>query len=571
MVSMLAPTVADREYLLQRSMERQVIGLLRAIRKPQTLAAAPLMHAVCRATGQANALAALEHVIGAALAGGGANAAKLRSAILDVDFNHCATNAELARRCGVSRRHFQRWRADAVSAIARYARTIVEPNMLAPRTIPSRPDAPLTRFEREYETYLRARERGNALEMRAIAGNLLRLGPGPEAFALACACRVDASLRLGRLDEALEHLQRVAPPANLLGRAQLALLRGDLAQAEGYAQAAFDAMARDDAERYQSLVVISQARLGRSFPWRPAPGCVDLPRDRWERGAMVIECARHLAREGQWQAAETLALAEHGRAAALGYQGLAARAAGVLHACVRTRADHVAALQWRARAIEHLLATQDRFVAMRLFLRPAYDEHCGVDASLRGVLYERLCLIVPQMLGESAERRSAACDFLAVLLDAALATVPERRRLERAAARVRRADCALAHYAERAADALGEMLALVLLSTTGLDWEVLRGRLCGMLDQCASKLRPAAPRAFAIAIPRGQKSQFALTDHLKVDDERSVEDESSSESVAGLRVRLVPSRSVARITLPWSRRHTASGPARATAGSANPR
>jgi hypothetical protein len=566
---MLATTAADREYLLQRSMERQVIGLLRAIRKPQTLAATPLMHAVCRATGQANALVALERVIAAALAGTGTNAAKLRSAILDVDFNHCATNAELARRCGVSRRHFQRWRADAVSAIARYARTIVEPSMLAPRDIPSRQDAPVTRFEREYQAYLRARDRGSALEMRAIAGNLLRLGPGPEAFALACTCRADANLRLGRLEEALEHLRQVAAPANLLGRAQLALLRNDLALAEEYAQAACDALARDDAERYQSLVVVSQARFGRSFSWRPAGGCVDLPRGRWERGAMVIECARHLAREGQWQRAEAFALAEHSRAATLGYQGLAARAAGVLHACAGTRKDHVAALRWRAQAIEHLLATQDRFVAMRLFLRPAYDEHCGVDASLRAVLYRRLCLIVPQMMGESAEQRAAACEFLAVLLDGAL--VPDRRRLERAAARVRRADCALAHYAEKVADALAEILALVLLSATGLAWEVLTEQLRGMLDQCASKLRPAAPRAFAIAIPRGQKSQFALTDHLKVDDERSVEDESSSEPVAGLRVRLVPSRSVAGVALPWNRRHAASGSARATTGSADPR
>jgi hypothetical protein len=568
---MLAPSATDREYLLQRSMERQVIGLLRAIRKPQTLAAAPLMHAVCRATGQANALAALEHVIGAALAHAGTNAAKLRSAILDVDFNHCATNAELARRCGVSRRHFQRWRADAVSAIARYARTIVEPSTLAPRAIAWRQDAPLTRFEREYEAYLRARDRGNVLEMRAIAGNLLRLAPGSEAFALACTCRADASLRLGKLDEALEHLQQVAPPANLLGRARLALLRDDLAQAEEHAQAAFDAAARDDAERYQSLVVISQARLGRSFSWRPLPDCVDLPRTTWERGAMVIECARHLACEAEWQRAETLALAEHSRAATLGYQGLAARAAGVLHACADAREDRVAAMQWRAQAIEQLLATQDRFVAMRLFLRPAYDERCGVDASLRAVLYQRLCLIVPQMLGESAERRSAACEFLAVLLEAALAVVPDRRRLERAAARVRRVDGALAHYAEKAADALAEMLALVLLAAAGLDCEVSTERLRGMLDQCASKLHPAAPRAFAIAIPRGQKSQFALTDHLKVDDERSVEDESSSEPVAGLRVRLVPSRSVAGVTLPWSRRHAASGPARATTSSADPR
>lgn len=571
MVSMLAPTAADREYLLQRSMERQVLGLLRVIQKPQALAAAPLMRAVCRATGEANALAAFEHVVGAALAGESTNAAKLRSAIFDVDFNRGATNAELAQRCGISRRHFQRWRAEAISAIARYARTIVETSTPQPPAVPSRPCVSVTRFERERETYLQARDRGNALEMHAIAGNLLRLADGPDAFALACTWRVDASLRLSKFDEALDNLRRVGSPANLLRKAQLALLRNDLEQAEEYGQEAFDALARDDIERYQSLVVISQARLGRAFSWRPPLGCSALPRGSWEHGAVAIECARHLAREGQWQRAEALARVEHGRAATLGYRGLAARAAAVLHACARVREDRVGVEQWRALAIEHLLTTQDRFIAMRLFLRTAYDERCGLDPSLDAVLYRRLCLIIPQMLGESAQAHAAACEFLGALLDAAIATGSDRRRLERAAARVRRLDGALAHYEEKAADAIGQMLALVLLSATGLDWDVLTERLRGMLDQCASKLRPTAPRAFAIGIPLEQKSQFVVTNHLKVDDERSVEDESSLERVAGLRVRVVPSRSVAGLALPWSRRHSASGSARAAAGSPDSR
>lgn len=567
---MLAPTVTDRECLLQRNMERQVLGLLHAIRRPQTLAATPLMRAVCRATGNANAMSALEHVIGAALAGEGAQAAKLKTVIFDVDFAGDATNAELAQRCGVSRRHFQRWRAHAVSAIARYARTIVEPNMLGRRESSARRDAPLSRFEREYETYRQARDRGSVLEMRAIAGNLLRLASGPEAFALACTCRADASLRLGKIDEALDHLQRVAPPANLLGRARLALLQQDLARAEEYAQVAFDALGRDDVERFQSLVVISQARLGRSMSWRPPPGCSERPRASWERGAAAIECARHLAREGQWGRAQALAQIEHGRAAEAGYFGSAARAAAVLHDCAWMREERVAATQWRARAMEYLLTTQDCFVAMQLFSRAPLDERCGIDASLLAVFYRRLCVIVPQMLGESAEQRAAACEFLAALFDAVLGT-SDLSRLEAAAAHVRRVDSPLAHYAERAAGSIAEMLALILVSATNLNLDLLVARVHGMLDQCASKLYPAAPRAFEIAIPWPEKSQFALTDHLKVDDERSVENESSIEPVTGLRVWLVPSRSVAGIAIPWSRRHSASGPARAVAGSVDPR
>lgn len=567
---MLAPNVTDREYLLQRNMERQVLGLLHAIRRPQALAATPLMRAVCRATGNTNAVSALEHVIGAALAGEGAHAAKLKTIIFDVDFAGDATNAELAQRCGVSRRHFQRWRAHAVSAIARYARTIVDPNMFGRRESSTRRDASLSRFEREYETYRQARDRGNALEMRAVAGNLLRLASGPDAFALACTCRADASLRLGKIDEALEHLQRVAPPANLLGRARLALLRHDLARAEEYAQVAFDASARDDVERYQSLLLISQARLGRSIAWRPPPGCSDRPRASWERGATAIECARHLAHEGQWPRAQAQALIEHGRAAEAGYLGSAARAAAVLHDCARIREDEAAVTQWRARAIEHLLSTQDRFVAMRLFLRPPLDERCGIDASLLAVLYRRLCLIVPQMLGESGEQRAAVSAFLAALVDAILAGSGQHA-LEAAAANVRRVDSPLAHYAERVAGSIAEMLALVLIAATDRDPDLLIARVHGMLDQCASKLYPAEPRAFEVAIPWPQKSQFALTNHLKVDDERSAENKSSIEPVAGLRVWLVPSRSVAGIALPWSRRDSASGSARAIAGSVDPR
>jgi len=102
---------------------RDVAMLLRRAANPRALAASPLMTAVCRATGNGDAVAALRHVVGLALAGADSAAgADLRDAIFEADFERAATNAQLALRSGVSRRHFQRRRARAVEAIARYAR-----------------------------------------------------------------------------------------------------------------------------------------------------------------------------------------------------------------------------------------------------------------------------------------------------------------------------------------------------------------------------------------------------------------------------------------------------------------
>jgi transcriptional regulator GlxA family with amidase domain len=76
----------------------------------------------------ANPVYALERIVKAALAGDDARTEKLRRAILDADFKRAATNAELARRSGVSRRHFQRRRAEAVASIARYAGGLLGPS-----------------------------------------------------------------------------------------------------------------------------------------------------------------------------------------------------------------------------------------------------------------------------------------------------------------------------------------------------------------------------------------------------------------------------------------------------------
>ncbi len=145
-------------------MERQVLRLLHRARNPGALAAMSVP------------VGALEQIVNDALAGDDARTENLRRVIFEADFKRTATNAELARRSGVSLRHFQRWRAEAVASIARHAGGSLG-SIQAPR--PPR-TGPCWRFRREVAAFVAARDRGNALEMRCIARNLVRLAGDAE-------------------------------------------------------------------------------------------------------------------------------------------------------------------------------------------------------------------------------------------------------------------------------------------------------------------------------------------------------------------------------------------------------
>ena len=168
-------------------MERQVLRLLHRARKPGALAAMSVP------------VGALEQIVNDALAGDDARTVNLRRAIFEADFKRTATNAELARRSGVSLRHFQRWRAEAVASIARHAAGSLG-SIQAPR--PPR-TGPCWRFRREVAAFVAARDRGNALEMRCIATNMMRLAGDAETQTLAQAYLGDANRRLGITEERL--------------------------------------------------------------------------------------------------------------------------------------------------------------------------------------------------------------------------------------------------------------------------------------------------------------------------------------------------------------------------------
>jgi hypothetical protein len=458
-------------------MERQVLRLLHRARNPGALAAMSIP------------VGALEQIVNDALAGDDARTQKLRRAIFEADFKRSATNGELARQSGVSLRHFQRWRAEAVASIARHAGAPLE-SICEPRS-PRNGDA--WRFRREVAAFLAARDRGTALEMRCIATNLVRLAGDPGASALARAYLSDANRRLGKMEEgpALD-----VPAPQMRGSRSWGRIEREV-------------------ERSRELVMqdrIAQARAVAASAWQ--------------------RCERH------------------------GFQGLAARCAAVLCATAEARAALPEARLWRAQAIERLLPTQDRLLAAGLDLHTAYGECGRIDRALSGVLYERLCVIVPQMLADGEPQRAAVTELLVELLDSRISP--------RAIASVARCDSAFAHYIERNLEPAGEMLALALTALAGTPFDAALGALRRTLAVCASKLRPATPRTIAIAVP---KSQSAPIDHLKFDDQRS----GRFEDLAGLHIRFLPFRSDTGAAHARRRRDPVTGPPGAVAGSAHSR
>jgi hypothetical protein len=457
-------------------MERQVLRLLHRVRNPDALAAMSIR------------VGALEQIVNEALPGDDARTEKLRAAIFEVDFKRTATNAELARQNGVSLRHFQRWRAEAVASIARHAGplgSIGEPG--SPRNGAS------WRFNREVAAFIGAHDRGNALEMRCIATNLTRLAGDGETQRLARACLGDANRRLGSIEEGLA-LDRAAP----------------------------------------------QVRGSRS----------------WRRLAREIERARQLLLDDRIAQAHVLASSTWQRCELDGFQGLAARSAAVLCATAEARAAPSEARWWRAQAINRLLPTQDRLLADGLFLHQAYGQWNRIDRELSDVLYGRLCLIVPQLLGDGELQRASVTELLAELLDA--------RVSPGAVASVARCDSAFAHYAQKTVEPVGEMLALARTALTGTSFHAALDAVRSALANCASKLRPAVPRTIAIAVP---KSQTASIDHLKFDDQRS----GRVEDVAGLHVRFLPFRSDTGAADARRRRDPLTGSPGAVAGPAHSR
>lgn len=444
-------------------MGRQILRMLHRVNKPERLATMPGIDSICRNMASSNPRNALEKLVRNALPGDDEKTAALRAAIFDADFKRVAGNAELAQRQGISRRHFQRRRARAVAAMVGYARMLSGGEEIsAPAAVPARES---WRFRQELAAFLAARDRGNALEMRCIARNLLRLAGSAKASALARSLLCDANARLGA--------EEACAPGN-----------------------------------------------------PPRDSVIGYPRRRWDRIAEDLARARRLVRRREWSSARSLAAQSWDHCERLGFGGLSAVAAAVVGAAEDAHGDRAGAERWRARAIERLLPTQDRLLAGSLFPRTAYGGWQGSDRLLKAVLYERLALMVPQMLGESPHRRAMVENWLATVVDAASLKDFGGDRLAIAAAALVQSDCVFVRYADAIRLPVAEMLTLAIVALTGLSWKAV----FAAVDQ---KLVMSS----ALAV-----SQSAVAEHLKVNVRRSERDGGPIEDLTDLRVRILSLR-----------------------------
>jgi hypothetical protein len=106
-------------------MEGAVRRLLRRSNDSYRLAAFPLAQALCQATGIANAQLALRHVVEAAFKNTPYES-QLRELILKSAVEAHLSRTEAAAQWQVSRRHFQRYRANAVSILTAHIRELVK-------------------------------------------------------------------------------------------------------------------------------------------------------------------------------------------------------------------------------------------------------------------------------------------------------------------------------------------------------------------------------------------------------------------------------------------------------------
>jgi tetratricopeptide (TPR) repeat protein len=244
---------------------------------------------------------------------------------------------------------------------------------------PVRCDVPI-RFELEYIAFLRARASGRATEMRAIAESLARLSHAdPSCLGIALNAQADAAFRLGRLAKARECLERGARlnfhrndaqhfAAATILTARVELFNGNVQAAEELASAAYAVLHGFHRDEHQCQILIAQARLQRGLPWSMAPDAASLPPLSWDRLALEIETARHLASAGDWDAAEDRARIAHDRASSFGYEGLAARAAATVSACAAARADRPESRKWTAEALDRVLRTHDVMLAAHVMM-----------------------------------------------------------------------------------------------------------------------------------------------------------------------------------------------------------
>lgn len=365
-----------------------------------------------------------------------------------------------------------------------------------------------TKFELEYIAFLGARQRNRTLEMRAIANNLRRLAElRTEALSRALYCQADSSIRFGQIHEARDTLAQHERLTFDRGDAfqysgcltlfsKIELFEGRVAAAQELARAAC-CVFEGYREAYQAEIVVAESCFLQGKYWAEPHGVGELPAYSWERLAMEIERARSLTTQLDWNTAQEICESSASRTAEMGYVGLATRAAATLARCHEEQGLREGALKWQVEALRGLLEANDATLATNLFLRNGSRTSAPASTGIVDVLYDRLCLLLPQLLTDTTEQVDAVRALLSAMFECITLPGDLYHRLDDAVARLRASDAILARYILAAQPSF---VTLFTLTATAFDvhQSTLSERVVGMVAYVADSTtmnaaKPAAP------------------------------------------------------------------------------
>jgi hypothetical protein len=337
-----------------------------------------------------------------------------------------------------------------------------------------------TRFELETLALLRARHGGNARTLEAVSRNLKRLaGERPSWLLRALLAQAESSLRRGCLQEAGAQLDAIdrkgvasfaafEPVCASMLRGELAFAQGDDALAERFASAAYLVLRGRHFNAYKCQTLVARARLRLGIPWAAPNDAGLLAAPAWDRIALDVELARHLAMAGDAARAKSFARDSFRVASVRGYQTLAARAAATIGALLGGKERRM----WYLRALALALPTRDRSAVLDLFALEATPlaatlRLATAPADFVDMLYDGLIAAIPPLRDGGRSEAPAANAFLRNLV-VRLLDAPARPRgaAEAAAALIDEAP-AFAHALSYFAASASELIATVMQAVVG--------------------------------------------------------------------------------------------------------
>ncbi|MGA7283227.1 MAG: hypothetical protein WCB01_08945 [Candidatus Cybelea sp.] len=281
------------------------------------------------------------------------------------------------------------------------------------------------RFELEWLAFLRARYRGCVRQIELVATNLSRIARNsPPWKARAMLAQAEARLRCGRIQDAvalLDQAERLSVAAfalrqlasSSLLRGEIALHRGEDADAERLATGANAILRTRHCDAYRSQVTLARAALRLGKRWTCTEDLTNLAPAAWDRVSLDIETARHLSAAGSADRARQAAHESYATALTFRYEGLAARAAATIGRTFgRSSFER---RDWHLRALSHLLATRDRSIGCDLFAQEeeaAGEGFAAFEEGVAGVLYDAVQRAIPLLRTLSKAERATAIGFL---------------------------------------------------------------------------------------------------------------------------------------------------------------